>query len=59
MTGKASYSPKMKEPVTHRDERWVLTAGEFDGGSGRTLAAWIRHASRAQACLRVLLAGRC
>jgi len=28
--------------------------GEFDPGSGRTLAAWIRHASRATHSLRGL-----
>ena len=31
--------------------------GEFDPGSGRTLAAWIRHASRAISHLRVVDSG--
>ena len=26
---------------------FIIFNGEFDPGSGRTLAAWIRHASRA------------
>ena len=31
--------------------------GEFDPGSGRTLAAWIRHASRTVENFRVLESG--
>ena len=31
--------------------------GEFDSGSERTLAAWIRHASRTE-CLRALSGAR-
>ena len=34
-----------------------LYYGEFDSGSERTLAAWIRHASRTE-CLRVLSGAR-
>ena len=33
--------------VGARDQANVLIYGEFDSGSERTLAAWIRHASRA------------
>ena len=31
--------------------------GEFDPGSGRTLAAWIRHASRTVWCFRASESG--
>jgi hypothetical protein len=32
----------------------TLFDGEFDPGSGRTLAAWIRHASRTTDGLRIV-----
>ena len=36
---------------------YFINDGEFDPGSGRTLAAWIRHASRTVEYLRVLESG--
>ena len=35
----------------------IIYYGEFDSGSERTLAAWIRHASRTE-CLRALSGAR-
>ena len=35
-------------PINHRTRiKLTFFNGEFDSGSERTLAAWIRHASRA------------
>jgi len=35
-------------PIHDGWETIEFSNGEFDPGSGRTLAAWIRHASRAE-----------
>ena len=40
-----------KQPQLRLSE-FTIFYGEFDPGSGRTLAAWIRHASRATVFLR-------
>ena len=38
----------VNRPVHHRTtDQLTFFNGEFDSGSERTLAAWIRHASRA------------
>ena len=44
-TGSGSESQVFKLSVSLTGDRAVFN-GEFDSGSERTLAAWIRHASR-------------
>ena len=56
-TSERGYTVLMNLRIHWSSNFLKLYYGEFDSGSERTLAAWIRHASRTE-CLRALSGAR-
>ena len=56
-TALSELNELIKKSILMVQQFLKLYYGEFDSGSERTLAAWIRHASRTE-CLRALSGAR-